>query len=285
MVRDAARNAAFQGAIERAVTPDCHVLDIGAGSGLLAMMAARAGAARVHSCEANGAIAAAAARIIAVNGYADRVTLIPRHSTDIDPETDMGGRADLIVSEIVGKDLVAEGVLPALRDAARRLLKPGGRMIPQGGDIVVALGWSSLAADAALGDVCGFDVSAFNQLLPPHHSVLTDDPRIVIRGPDAPLFAFDFTTTAAAATRADLVLCSDGSGPVNGVLQWIRLHMDEQERLENRPGPGAASHWAVQFHPFSSMLDLAAGQGVRIMGAHTHNRLRLWRPDDAVLAG
>lgn len=63
-------------AIEAAV-PGKVVLDIGTGSGLLAMMAARAGAARVIACEMNAAVAETARRIIAANGLADRMRCMP----------------------------------------------------------------------------------------------------------------------------------------------------------------------------------------------------------------
>jgi hypothetical protein len=43
MLRDNVRNKAFRNAIEKAVTPESIVLDVGAGQGLLSMMAARAG--------------------------------------------------------------------------------------------------------------------------------------------------------------------------------------------------------------------------------------------------
>ena len=70
IVRDTARNAAFDFALRRAVRPGMRVLDIGSGTGLLAMMAVRAGAAEVVSCEMNPAIAGAALKIVAANGYA-----------------------------------------------------------------------------------------------------------------------------------------------------------------------------------------------------------------------
>jgi hypothetical protein len=63
---------------------------------------------------------------------------------------------------------------------------------------------------------------------------------------------------------------------VNGVLQWIRLHMDDVGRYENRPGGGVPSHWHVQFLPFDAPRNLTAGEAVQIAGAHTHNRLRMW---------
>jgi len=54
MLNDARRNDAFERAICAAVEregPDARILDIGSGSGLLSMMAARAGATNIVSCE------------------------------------------------------------------------------------------------------------------------------------------------------------------------------------------------------------------------------------------
>src|SRR5579872_5650896 len=73
IIRDARRNGAYDAALRRAVFPGARVLDIGTGSGLLAMMAARAGAAEVVACEVNPVIAEQAREIVRQNGYADRV--------------------------------------------------------------------------------------------------------------------------------------------------------------------------------------------------------------------
>jgi type II protein arginine methyltransferase len=53
------------------VGPATKVLDIGTGTGLLAMMAARAGAREVVACEMNPAVADAASAIVERSENAD----------------------------------------------------------------------------------------------------------------------------------------------------------------------------------------------------------------------
>lgn len=60
---------AYAGAISRAVARkkaedgEAHVLDVGSGSGLLAVLAAKAGASSVVTCELHEGLAAAARRV------------------------------------------------------------------------------------------------------------------------------------------------------------------------------------------------------------------------------
>ena len=61
-----------------AAHPPGLVLDIGAGCGLLSMMAVEAGAARVVGCEAHAAICAVGNDIVRLNGFADRITLVDK---------------------------------------------------------------------------------------------------------------------------------------------------------------------------------------------------------------
>ena len=90
MLNDTVRNAAYEEAIARAVAvqkddPNSIVLDIGSGSGLLAMMAARGGAKRIVSCEACKPLSIAAKEIITENGFDGSVFIFPAHSTKLKP--------------------------------------------------------------------------------------------------------------------------------------------------------------------------------------------------------
>lgn len=277
IVRDERRNAAYDEALRRAIRPSSRVLDIGAGTGLLGMMAARAGAGEVASCEMNPTVAEAAAEIVDRNGYADRMRVIPKASGELDPEQDLGGHADIIVSEIVSNELLGEAVLPVMEDAVARLLAPGGRLIPSSASVRVALAWSSKREKRRLGPIDGFDLSPFNRLEKIPHRLKVGDPDLELRGEAADLFAFDFTTGGpypGGRTRIELI--ADGR-PINGIAQWIRLQLDEQTAYENRPGPGETSCWACLFYPLQVPVEPAPGSAVGIQASHDRHRLRLWQ--------
>jgi len=273
--RDRARNDAYEAALLRAIRPGCRVLEIGTGTGLLAMMAARAGAT-VVTCEADPAIASAAREVIAANGYADRVKVVNAHSTLLHPERDMGGPADILVSEIVSNDLLSEGVLAAHEDAVARLLAPDAVVIPARGTIRVALARDQRDRSPRMDVVSGFDLSAFNRLASPNEMIRVGMDQVALCSEPVDLFDFDFaTSTPRKPERRKLEIASRG-GRVDGIVQWIALEMDAAGRYENRPQPGTASCWGALLWRFPQPQETRAGERVSVGGAHERDRVRLW---------
>ncbi len=129
MMADAARNRAYEAAISR-VASGRRVLDIGTGAGLLAMMAARAGALDVATCEKEPAVASAAREVIERNGLSNHIRLHAKHSSQLQVGTDLDARADILVTETFASDLLSEAALPAIEHARRHLLTPDAIVIP-----------------------------------------------------------------------------------------------------------------------------------------------------------
>lgn len=126
MLFDTDRVTAFQKAIEAAVRPGDRVIDVGAGSGILSLMAARAGAAHVDALEAT-AIVDQARAVADANGYGDRIAFVPGDAAAFKAEAP----ADLVVGEWAGMFLFEEwrhyDAFARVRDAN---LKPGGKVMP-----------------------------------------------------------------------------------------------------------------------------------------------------------
>lgn len=106
MLNDRLRTAGFLKAINSVVRAGDIVVDIGTGTGVLAVAAARAGARHVYAIEATG-IAKIAKEVFAANGLAEKITLIEGRSTSVNlPE-----KADVMISETVGNHPFGEGIL------------------------------------------------------------------------------------------------------------------------------------------------------------------------------
>ena len=277
LVRDRARNRAYEAALRAMIRPGMRVLEIGTGTGLLAMMAARAGAAEVVTCESNAAVADAARHVIAANGFADRVRVVAKPSTALELGVDLDARADLLVSEIVSHDLLREQVLPAHEDAVARLLAPGASVIPGRGQVRVAL--AELPSPRFGAEPFeGFDLSAFDPLLPPERRLRSDDPDIALRSGGETLFAFDFATAVPVPGATAEVACTATGGRVTGILQWIALDLAPGLRHENAPAPDAPrSNWRLRFFEFPEPVDTRPGDHIVICGVHDRRRVDVWR--------
>lgn len=276
MVADERRNAAYERAIVKAVRPGMTVLDIGTGSGLLAMMAARAGATHVVACESEPRLAETARKIIRINGYSDRVTVLDSHSTSLDAERDLRGGADLIVTEIFGNTLIHEGALPVIEHAMANLVREGAKIIPGAGSVNVALAFDRADDRMKMGRVRGFDLSPFNWHAPLILKIRADDAGLELRGPSSPLFTFDFQSGGPFESgRSTVSLRSDG-GMVNGIAMWIHLQMDETGIYEIRPPTYGRTAWWVLFSRFDQPLATEMGDAVQVYGSHDRFDVRIW---------
>lgn len=243
MLHDRGRNAAYRTAIER-FAPGRRVLDIGTGSGLLAMMAARAGADHVYACEENTMLAASARAVIAANGLADRITLFDRHSGKLDRVRDLDGGVDLVISEVFSHCLVGEGVLESLAHARAQLAAPGAIFLPEQASVMVALAEFPLMT-ASIGMVEGFDLSGFSPHLNPRTYVFPDDPGLALRSEPACVLQFDFGEGAPPETGSSACQLISTGGVVTGLAQWLHLRFASDITYENRPGSEADLHWAI----------------------------------------
>ena len=114
MVNDERRNSVYDRAI-RDATIGRRVIDIGGGTGLLAMMAARAGAAEVVTVERVADMAECAREVLASNSFADSVRVVHGASLDLEPEAlnfKDNAKAEIVLSEVLDDGLLGEGVIP-----------------------------------------------------------------------------------------------------------------------------------------------------------------------------
>ncbi len=266
MMNDGNRNDAYLQAIERAVRPDMHVLEIGTGGGLLAMMAARAGARAVTTCEMVPEIAETARAIIARNGYADRISVITKKSTEIKLGTHLRERGGLLVTEIFSNECVGEGALSAVADARRRLIEPDAQIIPCAARVMAALvGGTALAQLVSVAAISGFDLSPFNDLAAVQVPLQMDTTRLEFLSDEIEVLAYDFSVEEGFAKSSILDVPVTQAGTCFGLVQWIRIDLDPRTTFENHPLRNeGASGWQIVLNRFPDPLTLAPGNVVRI---------------------
>ncbi|KAF5186546.1 Histone-arginine methyltransferase carmer [Thalictrum thalictroides] len=136
MLQDYVRTGTYYAAVieNRADFIGRVVVDVGAGSGILSLFAAQAGAKHVYAVEASE-MAEYARRLIAGNpSLGQRITVVKGKIEDIElPE-----KADILISEPMGTLLINERMLETYVIARDRFLVPNGKMFPTVGRMHMA---------------------------------------------------------------------------------------------------------------------------------------------------
>ncbi|XP_047983415.1 probable histone-arginine methyltransferase 1.3 [Salvia hispanica] len=136
MLQDYVRTGSYYAAVleNRIDFTDRVVVDVGAGSGILSLFAAQAGAKHVYAVEASD-MADYANQLISGNpSLSERITVIKGKVEDVElPE-----KADILISEPMGTLLINERMLESYIIARDRFLVPKGKMFPTIGRIHMA---------------------------------------------------------------------------------------------------------------------------------------------------
>ncbi|WP_096869226.1 50S ribosomal protein L11 methyltransferase [Phaeobacter piscinae] len=269
MLADQARNRAYAEAIAMKVRPGDIVLDIGCGAGLTAMLAARAGAKHVYTCEQQPLIAAAATQVIADNGLSDRITVLSKWSHEIVIGVDMPDQADVVVSEIVDTVLLGEGALDTLSHAMAVLAKPGARAVPETGTLVAQLVESEALLQQWRPQTAeGFDLSAFHHLARVAQITPGDFMACGLRslGPGTDLFQFDFTRPDVAPARSNARLSCTHGGEAHAVFVSFEMQLAPGIALTN--GLTSDGHWGRTAFLLDASRRLSPGDDLQVTAQH-----------------
>lgn len=127
MLSDGVRNKLLYEAIQKHVTPETNFLDVGAGTGVWAILAAKMGAKRVVAIEIEECLIPIIYRHAKENGVANKIEIIHGNSDDVK----IRGKFDVIVSELFGGDAMGEATVNSFVALRKRFLAPDGILIPQ----------------------------------------------------------------------------------------------------------------------------------------------------------
>jgi type I protein arginine methyltransferase len=265
MLRDDVRNEAYREAIEKVVRPGDAVLDMGAGSGILSLFAAQAGAARVYAVERTD-FAAVARKIIERNGFADRIEVIQADLEDVD----LPAKVDVLISEWMGGFGVDENMLAPLVMSRDRWLKPAGKIIPHRVTAVLAPMWVEELDDGLRhwrSRPHGVDLSVIAELsveetVMAQWPVTPDD----LLAPPQPMWSHDaYTCSLEEADRpfvATLAFTAARSGRLTALAAWFDAQLCDGVSLTNAVG-APDTHWGRFMFPLDRTIEVREGATIR----------------------
>lgn len=268
MLNDKTRTLNYIQALREQVRPGAVVVDIGTGSGVLAVAAAQAGAEHVYAID-QGMIGEIAHQVFAVNGFSDRITFLRGASSQLE----LPQKADVMVSEIIGNEPLSEGILATTKDAARRFMKLGAIYIPRQIAIyAVAVRLSdekfplTLISDQTLAhwyDWYKIDFSPLKAaqpdpltftLLPQNltpHQLMSE---VVC------LSQIDLTDIRGLDVDACMETIAVQSGQIDGIFVFFETQLSDSVRLSTSPAVSdATNHWSQTVWMLDKPLQVNAG--------------------------
>jgi type II protein arginine methyltransferase len=254
MVNDQARNAAIETAIAALDLTGKTVFEIGAGTGLIALLFAKYGARHVHTCESNRTLAAVAQSIVETSPHGNRITVLAGTSSEVIDWKQVPSQPDVIFTETVDCGIVGEGFFEIRRDI-QRLAGPQTLVLPDEINQFACLIASPQIRGLNYADtVCGFDLSALNMFSTrnyfPVRSALYDF--AILTRPQI-IRTYSYVGDCSPPSRT---LTVEHDGIADGLLTWFNLefaHISVSNSLD------VASHWHQAFHPLPQPVPIKAG--------------------------
>lgn len=275
MMNDAVRNDGYDQALGSALKrKKGTVLDIGTGSGLLALMAARHGASKVVTCEAIPIIAKKAKQIIQQNGYADRISVLEGLSTDLKVGQEISERFDVLVTEIFDDGLLGEGAFKSIKHAKEHLLKADAQIIPAQVKVMASgIESQEIFNNYRVGETAGFDVRAFNEFsVQEYVGIHLDKMKYRLLSLPTPIFTFDFNNLPVnASIPIDLKILKEGT--LHAIAYWFELYLDENTVLSSGPGLAQLSSWKQAIQLAEDPDSYQAGDTVSLQAHHDESSI------------
>lgn len=264
MLNDGIRCESFRHALMHMVTPGSAVLDTGAGTGILSIFAAQAGARAVYAVERTHT-AELARRVAAANGLADCITVI---EADME-NAELPEKVDLIVSEWLGGYGIDENLLPVVVQARDRWLKPDGKMIP-----ALVSSWIAPVYDESLDrDVrswfarpYGIDLSVIGEETSKQFRCCCNNVKLEhLRAVPLRMWQIDCGAIsldeASQPFKADLAFTAARKGRINALAAWFEADLSPGNLLSNRPSEDY-THWGRWVFPVGAGFDVDEGSEI-----------------------
>ena len=272
-VADRRRLEAFRDAIARTLKPGDRVADLGCGTGVLGLLCLQAGASHVDAIDATAMIEVAR-RTMARAGFADRCNFVHERSQ----RAALAVPVDVAICDHVGYFGFDYGIVAMMEDARRRLLAPGGRMIPQR----IRLELAAIESSEARAKVDGWNGEGVPAELHwlAHHAAnekrSVQLARDALLGAPASLGGIDLRLDSPGFFRWTAELAIERDGTLHGLAGWFDCELAPGVTMTNSPLSDRAIDRPQAFLPVEEPVPVRAGDTVRATV--------MARPDDHLIA-
>ena len=261
MVADRVRVDAYAEALRKTVRAGSVVVEIGTGPGIFAVLACQVGASRVYAIEPSEIIQVAR-EVAAANGYTDKIEFFEQFSNHVTLPT----RADVIVSDLRGVLPLLERHIPAIVDARRRFLAPGGTLIARKDTL-----WAAIAeAPKPYGELVDpWDHNAFGQDLSPARRLIVNHVQKVSVDADRLLTVgrlwttLDYNRVENPDVRGSLEWRVERGGTGHGLVVWFDADLVDGIGFSNAPS-GRETVYGSLFFPWPQPVPLVPCQSVTV---------------------
>jgi protein arginine N-methyltransferase 1 len=271
LLRDEVRTNAFRRAINATIRKGDIAIDLGAGTGLLSIFAAKSGAKKVYAIERDEQLCTIIEELAAANSVDDVVEVICGDSDLVSlPEL-----ADVLICDAMGFFGISYE-MKSFFNARKNLVREDARLIPEAVEM-----W---AAPIRADDVYEYlDIGRNNNYglnlttlgcisLSSIHSIMSDESNIVARPVLLRTFDMNVSNSVRVAFDAEWDVTSDG--PVHGLLGWYRARLSKAVSLSSGPWQPRPMGRA-RLLPFHEAIMMKEGESLKA-GADISPTLAFW---------
>ncbi|KAG8878882.1 hypothetical protein FRB97_002119 [Tulasnella sp. 331] len=266
MLKDTVRTTTYQNAILRnpQLFKGKSVLDVGCGTGILSMFAAKAGASKVVGIDMSNIIDQAQ-KIIEANGFKDTITLVKGKLEEAELPIQ---EFDIIISEWMGYFLLYESMLDTVLLARDKYLKKDGLLLPDVCTMYLAAIEDGDYKEEKIGfwdNVYGFDYSCIKEVALREPLVDTVDLKAVVTEP----FLFK-RIDLRTARKEDLTfiapfqLRATRNDYIHALIGWFDTEFSCLHKpLRFSTGPHAKyTHWKQTVFYLRDVITVSSGEDV-----------------------
>lgn len=266
MLKDVVRTKTYQNVIykNKFLFENKVVLDVGAGTGILSLFCAKAGAAHVYAVECSE-MADMAKQIVETNGFSDVITVLKGKIEEIELPVQ---KVDIIISEWMGYFLLFENMLNTVLYARDKWLVNDGVVLPDKASLYLTAIEDAEYKDNKIefwNNVYGFDMSCIKKLAITEPLVDTVDQKQIVTN-CVMLKTMDISkmTPGDASFTAPFKLVANRDDYIHALVAYFDVSFTKCHKLTGfSTGPKSRStHWKQTVLYLEDVLTVCEGEAI-----------------------